>query len=140
MGVHCLFVVNKAGGLVFQRTYSERAPQLSQNDYLHLASTFHGLQLLVRELSPNGVNAATHGIERMESSTFTLHAMSTATGTQLFVTCDCGTERMREFLADVYSSYSDYVMKNPFYEIDMPIRNEVWDAHLRIVVEKYNKM
>jgi len=42
MAVQSLFVVNKAGGLMFQRTYGETAPRLTPNDYLHLASTFHG--------------------------------------------------------------------------------------------------
>jgi len=27
---------------MFQRTYGETAPRLTPNDYLHLASTFHG--------------------------------------------------------------------------------------------------
>lgn len=42
MGLQSLFVVNKAGSLIFYRRLSDAAPQLSQNDYLHLASTFHG--------------------------------------------------------------------------------------------------
>ena len=30
----------------------------------------------------------------------------------------------------VYSLYADYVLKNPFYELDMPIRCELFDLHL----------
>ena len=30
----------------------------------------------------------------------------------------------------VYSLYSDYVLKNPFYELDMPIRCELFDQQL----------
>lgn len=34
--------------------------------------------------------------------------------------------------------YADYVMKNPFYELDMPIKVDKWDFHLKKLVEKYN--
>jgi len=30
----------------------------------------------------------------------------------------------------VYELYADYVMKNPFYQVEMPIRCEAWDRHL----------
>ena len=30
----------------------------------------------------------------------------------------------------VYSLYADYVLKNPFYELDMPIRCELFDLQL----------
>lgn len=30
----------------------------------------------------------------------------------------------------VYELYADYVMKNPFYQIEMPIRCEAFDRHL----------
>jgi len=136
------FVVNKAGGLMLQRTYSDRAPRLSQNDYLHLASTFHGMQLLAAELSPNSYSSPNvfSGIKRIQGVGFSLYALSTATGLQMFVTSDSHSDKMHEFLADAYSSYSDFVMKNPFYEIDMPIRSELWDDHLKALVEKYNKI
>lgn len=42
MGLQSLFIVNKAGSLIFYRKLSDAAPQLTQNDYIHLASTFHG--------------------------------------------------------------------------------------------------
>jgi Sybindin-like family len=33
-------------------------------------------------------------------------------------------------LKRIYELYSDYVMKNPFYQLDMPIRCEEFDRHL----------
>lgn len=33
--------------------------------------------------------------------------------------------------------YADYVMKNPFYELDMPIKVDRWETHLKNVVQKY---
>ncbi len=41
--VFSLIIINKAGGLIFNRTFNEAGlNQLSTNDYLVLAGTFHG--------------------------------------------------------------------------------------------------
>ena len=37
-------------------------------------------------------------------------------------------------LYSIYESYSDYVLKNPFYEIDQPIRCELFDEQLTSLV------
>lgn len=29
-------------------------------------------------------------------------------------------------------------MKNPFYELDMPIKVDLWETHLRALVAKHN--
>lgn len=39
---------------------------------------------------------------------------------------------------DVYVLYADYVMKNPFYELDMPIKVDRWEMHLKALVDKYS--
>jgi hypothetical protein len=33
-------------------------------------------------------------------------------------------------LRTVYGLYSDYVMKNPFYQMEMPVRCEGWERRL----------
>lgn len=40
--VYSLIIINKAGGLVFQRDFNTALNKLSINDYLVLAGTFHG--------------------------------------------------------------------------------------------------
>ena len=37
---------------------------------------------------------------------------------------------MDKLLAQVYTLYTDYVLKNPFYELDMPIRAELFELNL----------
>ena len=34
----------------------------------------------------------------------------------------------------MYELYADYVLKNPFYEIEMPIRCELFDYHLAAAI------
>lgn len=41
-GIIALIIINKAGGLIYNRTFSEGLNQLNTNDYLVLAGTFHG--------------------------------------------------------------------------------------------------
>lgn len=35
----------------------------------------------------------------------------------------------------VYELYADFVMKNPFYQIEMPIRCESFDRHLAAYIK-----
>lgn len=98
MGLQSLFLVNKAGGLIFHRKLSDVAPQLSQNDYLHLASTFHGMQLLVQQLSPEKSKRGGYGIRMLTTSSYVLQAYRAETGVQFFVTADLKTDNLMEFL------------------------------------------
>jgi hypothetical protein len=46
------------------------------------------------------------------------------------VTATPGTTELDKLLHDVYELYGDYVLKNPFYEMDMPIRCDLFMRHL----------
>jgi len=44
-----------------------------------------------------------------------------------------------EFAAtQVYELYTDYVLKNPFYEVEQPIRCEKFDLHLNELMRQRN--
>jgi hypothetical protein len=78
------------------------------------------------------------GIQTVDAPSFTLHCLETPTGLKLFVTCK---PRMSEgvvpaFLRRVYELYADDVLKNPFYELDMPIRIRLFDHHLEAYVKQ----
>lgn len=56
-------IINKAGGLIFNRTFQEGGlNQLSSNDYLVIAGTFHGYEDLPssphREIPTDSVRAS----------------------------------------------------------------------------------
>lgn len=57
-------------------------------------------------------------------------------GTKFFVVCEPGTLHMENLLKHIYELYTDYVMKNPFYEMEMPIRCELFDINLAQAVQK----
>lgn len=58
------------------------------------------------------------------------------TGTKFFVVCEPGTQHMENLLKVIYELYSDYVLKNPFYEMEMPIRCELFDINLSQAIQK----
>jgi hypothetical protein len=43
--VFAVFIINKAGGLVYNREFHTGMSKLSSNDYLTLAGSFHGYAL-----------------------------------------------------------------------------------------------
>ena len=52
--------------------------------------------------------------------------MQTLTGLKMFIVSDWDEEEfeMEEFLKDVYVFYADFVLKDPFYEEDQPIKSD----------------
>ena len=134
-GVHSVWIINKSGGLVFQRNYAD-IPAIDTNETLRLASIWHSLHAISVELSP--VEGCT-GIELLETEYFDLHCMQTLTGTKFFVTASPKTSGLEQLLHTVYELYSDYVMKNPFYELEMPIRCHLFTTHVTQLIQSYHQ-
>jgi hypothetical protein len=77
---------------------------------------------LVQVSSKRPVCANACGIETLECPTFILQAFRTVTGALFFLTAEPHTPNLKALLQRIYVLYSDYVMKNPFHQLDMPIR------------------
>lgn len=123
---YTLYIVNKAGGLIFNRDLSPVA-KLATNDLLTNASTFHSLHAISRQVAP----VASGGISVIDCPTFSLYCFESLTGVKFFVTARPRAESPASaFLARVYEAYADYVCKSPFYETDMPIRIKFFDLAL----------
>lgn len=127
-----LFIVNKSGGLIYYKDFGSLA-KLDTNDSLRLASTWHGLHAIAMQLSPVPGGG---GIELLEAETFDLHCFQTLTGTKFFMATEPGAQGVPLLLHQIYDMYADYVLKNPFYEIEMPIRCELFDINLAVTVKK----
>ncbi|KAJ1923375.1 hypothetical protein IWQ60_003846 [Tieghemiomyces parasiticus] len=123
-----LYIINKAGGLVYQRDFNESLNRLSSNDYLILAGTFHSIHAITTRISPVGNS---EGIELLEADGFKLHCFQTVTGIKFLLITDPAHPNTDAALRRIYRLYSDFVMKNPFYTPDMPIRAELFDQSLQ---------
>lgn len=86
-------VINKAGGLVYQRTFSgmlyrpsfkqsltspDGLAQLTSNEYLVLAGTLHGIHAITSRLSP--IPGQSSGAQVIEGETFKMNVLLTLTG------------------------------------------------------------
>ncbi|KAF2831582.1 Sybindin-like protein [Ophiobolus disseminans] len=144
MVVFALFVINKAGGLVYNREFHTGMTKLTSNDYLTLAGSFHGMHAITARLSPappvpNPLPASTApspfinrptGLEVLESSHFRIQCFQTQTGTKFLLFTEPQQPNVDAMIKRIYELYADYVMKNPFYTVEMPIRCEKFDRGL----------
>ncbi|KAL1909958.1 hypothetical protein Sste5344_004147 [Sporothrix stenoceras] len=187
--VFALIVINKAGGLVYNRSFTEGGlNQLSTNDYLIVAGTFHGVHAITTRLNPlkhlkgsaaggaagttggngtspnvGGTGAAAgangrlppgtvmtptglapsrpdppSGLEVLETENFRMQCFNTLTGTKFLLFTDTAQANVDATMRRVYDLYSDYVMKNPFYQLEMPIRCDMFDRKLNSYIREIN--
>ena len=137
--VFALLIINKAGGLIYNRDFHQGLSKLSSNDLLILAGTFHGVHVITRNLLPpslrqpkTAANFPTRpsGLEVLESSLFRLTCFQTATGTKFLLFTEPAQPNVDVVMRRVYELYVDFVMKNPFYTIEMPVRCQKFDQGL----------
>ncbi|KAL8425846.1 hypothetical protein Efla_007267 [Eimeria flavescens] len=125
-----LFINNKHGSLVFQKNFRE-GQNVSANDAIRQASTFHGLCEIAAQLSPVSQPEIgelsfiqPRGIVSIEAPTFRVQCLETLTGLRFVLVCEpqVSVQSAEGHLRRVYSAYSDFALKNPFYDVDMPLR------------------
>lgn len=135
MTVYTVWLVNRAGGLIYQRTIVEGLhPKLSSNDYLVVASTFQSVHAISARVSPNG-GGGFQLIEWQAEQPFNVHCMHTPTGLKILMTASPGHPNAEGLLRKIYECYADYALKNPFYTPEMPVRCELFDTNLLLVVK-----
>ncbi|KAF2109494.1 cis-golgi transport protein particle complex subunit [Lophiotrema nucula] len=145
MVVFALFVISKAGGLIYNREFHTGMSKLSSNDYLMLAGSFHGMHAITKQLCPAPPVAAdkanstlapspfinrASGLEVLETSHFRMQCFQTQTGVKFLLFTEPQQPNMDAMVKKIYELYADYVMKNPFYTVEMPIRCEKFDRGL----------
>jgi len=92
--------------------------------------------MIMKELSP--VQRSSR-MELLEADTFVMQSFDTPTGLKFFLTADPDSKHLDQVLKEVYVLYSDFVLKNPFYELDMPIHCEKFEQKLQKLAEDYNR-
>ena len=130
-----LFIINKSGGLIYNKNLSDAATHIDINDWLVLGSTFHSLYYITAQIGP----VKSEGIRELCTETFRLNCFHTKTGTKFFITVRVDAPSVETLLRQIYVLYSDYVLKNPFYELEMPIRCDLFNMHLEKLIFKTEK-
>ncbi|KAI8973454.1 Sybindin-like protein [Mycotypha africana] len=125
--IYSLYIINKAGGLVYQKDFGGHLEKLSSNEYLVLAGTFHGVHAITSKISPVRNSS---GIEMLEAENFKLYCHQTLTGTKFLLITNPQINNVEPYMKKIYNLYSDFVMKNPFHTPEMPIRSDHFDQSL----------
>ncbi|KAG1719893.1 transport protein particle complex subunit [Suillus paluster] len=131
MAIFSLWVINKAGGLVYQRNFADGLAQLTSNEYLVLAGTLHGIHAITSRLSPTGSSS---GAQVIEAESFKMTILLTATGTKFVLLTSLAETTAESVLQRVYEAYADAVMKNPFHTPEMPVRSEGFDTRITSLI------
>ena len=76
------------------------------------------------------------GINRIVTSSFSIHIKDTLTGLKLILVVASAFPEAAatDLLNIIYTSYTDYVLKDPFYALDMPIRCSLFDKAVRQIL------
>ena len=112
-----------------------RAP-ITTNEKIVLASMFYPLYAIAVQLSPE---LGSSGIKELETDTFKLHCSQTLTGVKFIVISDLAQQGVDQLLEKIYELYADYALKNPFYSLEMPIRADLFDEHLKVAIDQVER-
>ncbi|RSH86103.1 uncharacterized protein EHS24_004325 [Apiotrichum porosum] len=135
MTVHALWVINKAGGLVFSRSYTDTLPPLPLNTVLILAGTLHGIHAITSRLAPAPPPGAPQaGLESFEAEGWGGKVFLTPTGTKFVLLHSIGHAGLDDLLKRVYEIF----MKNPFHTPEMPINSAQFDTRLQTLMATVN--
>jgi hypothetical protein len=150
MGIYFLYIINKAGGLIFQQQFDPCQGRLENNDALRMASTFHALFSMAQQMCPVtlpktnmiGVPPTPAGIKVLSMAEYNLQCFITLTGVKFLVSAskDTSPSTVEDALKDIYKIYVDYVLKNPSYVLDNVIQCEKFSYNLDIQMQVFNKM
>ncbi|CAN3357060.1 trafficking protein particle complex subunit 23 [Diutina catenulata] len=177
MKVYSIYILNKAGGLIYQLDVNQGLAKLSANDYLVLAGTLHGVHAIASKLSSSfkptdasglktsGNNSSLlqsgkfqssnnnkTGLQSIETELFNLYVFQSLTGIKFIIVTTSNPavhmdemsskgeltrqfELVHEIYRKLYVLYGDYVMKDPFYSLDMPIKSTLFEQGIKNLIQ-----
>lgn len=106
-----------------------------------ITSRLNPVKLPPPPLAANGLPSRREpasGLEVMETENFRLQCFNTMTGTKFLVFTDTTQANVDVTTRRIYELYADYVMKNPFYQLEMPIRCEMFERKLNSYIREIN--
>lgn len=67
-----------------------------------------------------------------------MQCFTTMTGIKFLLFSDTTQTNVDIIMRRVYEMYTDYVMKNPFYQLEMPVRCDLFDRKLLSYIREMN--
>lgn len=126
-----IYIISSNGSLIFD--YHSQPSNLNADKNIVLASLFYacyanseqiGLGLSNNDSSNQGPHSA--GIKTLEAEKFRLDCFETLTKVKFVVISDLSSRQVdkQDLLRKIYELYADYVIKNPFYTLNMPVNSD----------------
>mmetsp|Transcript_26521 Transcript_26521/g.55295 ORF Transcript_26521/g.55295 Transcript_26521/m.55295 type:complete len:143 (-) Transcript_26521:48-476(-) len=134
-----LLITSRSGSLIYHLSLSppSSSPALTTNDYLRIGSTLHSLKAITSQCSPvpgdGGMRTVDFGEGRMR-------VMQTETGMMFVLAARGGgahDQTMAHCLTDIYAAWADWVVKNPFWEVDMPARGSRFGEEVKAICQRH---
>lgn len=127
-----IYIISSNGSLIFD--YHSQPSKLNADKNIVLASLFYACYANSEQIGL-GLGNAEHnslihqstGIKILEAENFRLDCFETLTKVKFVVISDLslpGHVNKQDLLRKIYELYSDYVIKNPFYTLNMPINSD----------------
>lgn len=142
-------------------------PKMTTNEKIFLASMFYPLFAIASQLSPEpkssgievleadtfklhcfqtltGIYLRTYEIHYLKKDFSSLvrvqvEILFSITGVKFMIVAEPTETRLEILLKKIYELYADYVLKNPFYSLEMPIRCELFDQNLQLLLDQVEK-
>lgn len=128
-----IYIISSNGSLIFD--YHSQPSNLNADKNIVLASLFYACYANSEQI---GLSLPSHdinmphstGIKTLEANNFRLDCYETLTKVKFVVISDLSlgispaTANKQDLLKRIYELYADYVMKNPFYTLNMPINSD----------------
>ena len=115
--------------------------QCSGRVSLFLCGAFaESIKLILRTISISVIDitaGADDGIEEIRAAGIVLTCFQTVTGIKFVITAEpTVTADLREVLKEIYVLYTECVLKDPFYELEMPIRSDLFVQAVDAVIQQ----
>lgn len=130
-----IYIISSNGSLIFD--YHSQPSNLNADKNIVLASLFYACYANSEQIGLGLANmeSSSHipystGIKTLEAENFRLDCFETLTKVKFVVISDLSLclpstiANKQDLLRKIYELYADYVMKNPFYTLNMPINSD----------------
>lgn len=131
-----IYIISSNGSLIFD--YHSQPSKLNADKNIVLASLFYACYANSEQIGlglgkieqPTTYLPYSNGIKTLEADNFRLDCFETLTKVKFVVISDLSlgfstpTSNKQDLLKKIYELYADYVMKNPFYTLNMPINSD----------------
>ena len=131
-------IVNKSGTLIYDMIFSDKM-KIDANDNITLGGVFYAQYNMAAKLTPSSLikkselDMISKGLEVIESDFSKIICFESLTKMKFLFVTDKSTNESEceDMYKKIYDLYTDLVSKNPFYELEMPIRNKNFDREIQ---------